>query len=99
MDRANTPINSLLEQAACIIGRCKEAAGETEPTEGYKGRQIKELIVFANANNLWIDLSHLNITYMDRGGENDTKKPQTLSTSLELSFIIWFQIFLVGDMV
>lgn len=71
MDRANTPINSLLEQAACIIGRCKEAAGETEPTEGYKGRQIKELIVFANANNLWIDLSHLNITYMDKGGENE----------------------------
>lgn len=71
MDRANTPINSLLEQAACIIGRCKEAAGETEPTEGYKGRQIKELIEFANANNLWIDLSPLNITYMDKGGENE----------------------------
>lgn len=71
MDRANTPINSLLEQAACIIGRCKEVAGETEPTEGYKGRQIKELIEFANANNLWIDLSPLNITYMDKGGENE----------------------------
>ena len=27
------------------------------------------------------------------------KKPQTLSASLELSPIIWFQIFLVGDMV
>ena len=88
MDRANTPINSLLEQAACIIGRCKEAAGETEPTEGYKGRQTEELIKFANDNGLWIDLSHLNITYMDRGGENDTKKPQTLSASLELSFIL-----------
>ena len=36
-----------------------------------KGRQIKELIVFANVNNLWIDLSHLNITYMDKGGENE----------------------------
>ena len=99
MDRANTPINSLLEQAACIIGRCKEAAGETEPTEGYKGRQTEELIKFANDNGLWIDLSHLNITYMDRGGETDTKKPQTLSASLELSPIIWFQIFLVGDRV
>ena len=71
MDRANTPINSLLEQAACIIGRCKEAAGETEPTEGYKGRQTEELIKFANDNGLWIDLSHLNITYMDKGGENE----------------------------
>ena len=71
MDRAYSPINNLLEQAACIARRSKETAGEIEPTEGYKGRQIKELIEFANANNLWIDLSHLNITYMDKGGENE----------------------------
>ena len=71
MDRAYPPINNLLEQATCITRRSKEATGEIEPTEGYKGRQIKELIVFANANNLWIDLSHLNITYMDKGGENE----------------------------
>ena len=71
MDRAYPPINNLLEQATCITRRSKEATGEIEPTEGIKGRQIKELIVFANANNLWIDLSHLNITYMDKGGENE----------------------------
>ena len=71
MDRTYPPINNLLEQTACITRRSKEATGEIEPTEGYKGRQIKELIVFANANNLWIDLSHLNITYMDKGGENE----------------------------
>ena len=71
MDRAYPPINNPLEQATCITRRSKEATGEIEPTEGYKGRQIKELIVFANANNLWIDLSHLNITYMDKGGENE----------------------------
>ena len=71
MDRAYPPINNLLEQAACITRRSKEATGEVEPTEGYKGRQIKELIEFANANNLWIDLSPLNITYMDKGGENE----------------------------
>ena len=71
MDRAYPPINNLLEQAARITGRSKEATGEIEPTEGYKGRQIKELIVFANTNNLWFDLSHLNITYMDKGGENE----------------------------
>lgn len=71
MDRAYPPINNLLEQATCITRRSKEATGEIEPTEGYNGRQIKELIVFANANNLWIDLSHLNITYMDKGGENE----------------------------
>ena len=71
MDRAYPPINNLLEQATCITRRSKEATGEVEPTEGYKGRQINELIVFANVNNLWIDLSHLNITYMDKGGENE----------------------------
>ena len=71
MDRAYPPINNLLEQATCITRRSKEATGEVEPTEGYKGRQIKELTVFANANNLWIDLSPLNITYMDKGGENE----------------------------
>ena len=71
MDRAHSPINNILEQAACIARRSKEAAGEAEPTESYKGEQIKELIKLANTNNLWIDLSHLNITYMDRGGENE----------------------------
>ena len=71
MDRAYPPINNLLEQATCITRRSKEATGEVEPTEGYKGRQIKELIEFANVNNLWIDLSSLNITYMDKGGENE----------------------------
>lgn len=34
--------------------------------QSYKGRQIKELIVFANANNLWIDLSHLNNTQLKK---------------------------------
>ncbi len=71
MDRAYPPINNLLEQAACITRRSKEAAGEIEPTESYKRGQTEALIKFANDNGLWIDLSHLNITYMDRGGEND----------------------------
>ncbi len=66
MDRAYPPINNLLEQATCITRRSKEATGEIEPTEGYKGRQIKELIVFANVNNLWIDLSHLNNTQLKK---------------------------------
>lgn len=71
MDREDSPINSILEQAASIARRSKEATRKTEPTEGYKRRQTKELIKFANDNNLWINLSHLNITYMDRGGENE----------------------------
>lgn len=71
MDRTYSPINNLLEQAACITRRSKEAAGEIEPTESYKRGQTEALIKFANDNGLWIDLSHLNITYMDRGGENE----------------------------
>lgn len=40
MDRTDPPINRILEQAAYITRRSKEAAGEIEPTEGYKRRQI-----------------------------------------------------------
>lgn len=65
------PINNLLEQTACIVRRCKKTAGEIEQTEGYKRRQIKKLIEFANDKNLWIDLSRLNLTYMDKDGENE----------------------------
>lgn len=41
MDRVYSPINNLLEQAAGIARRSKETAGEIEPTEGYKRRQMK----------------------------------------------------------
>lgn len=65
------PINNLLEQTACIVRKCKKTTGEIEQTEGYKRRQIKKLIKVANDKNLWIDLSRLNLTYMDKGGENE----------------------------
>lgn len=71
MDRANPPINSILEQAACIVRRSKEAAGTFEPTESYKRGQIKELISLANSNNLWIDFNNIRSTYLDKGGENE----------------------------
>lgn len=71
MDRENPSINSLLEQAAGIVRRSKIAAGTIEPTEGYKRGQIEELKSFADSLNLWIDLSNLNVTYMDKGGENE----------------------------
>ena len=71
MDRAYPPINSLLEQAASIIRRKKEAAGTLEPTESYKRGQIEELISFANSNNLWISFSELNIEFLSKGGENE----------------------------
>ena len=71
MDRAYSPINSILEQATCIVGRSKEATRTFEPTESYKRGQIEELISFANSNNLWIDFNNTPIIYLDKGGENE----------------------------
>ncbi|WP_294634635.1 hypothetical protein [uncultured Bacteroides sp.] len=71
MDRAHTPIDSLLEQAAGIVRRSKKAAGTLEPTESYKGKQTEELIKFADSNKLWIDIACLSVIYLDRGGENE----------------------------
>ena len=67
MDRAYSPVDSLLEQAACIVRRSKEATGTLEPTESYKRRQIKELISFANINELWIDFNNIPAIYLDKG--------------------------------
>lgn len=79
MDRENSPINCLLEQAASIARRSKITAGTLEPTESYKRRQIEGLISFANSCNIWIDFSNLNITYMDKGGENEVFHDGNLS--------------------
>ena len=46
MDRENSPINCLLEQAASIARRSKNTAGTLEPTESYKRRQIKKITSF-----------------------------------------------------
>ena len=48
MDRAHMPVDSLLEQAACIVRRSKETAGMLELAESYKGGQTEELIKFKN---------------------------------------------------
>ena len=71
MDRTHPSINSLLEQAACIIRRKKETTGTLKPTESYKRGQIEELINFANSNNLWTSLSDLNVAFLSKGGENE----------------------------
>lgn len=60
MDRAYPPVNSLLEQAASIARRSKEATENAEATESYKRAQTEELKKLADSNHLWIDLSHLN---------------------------------------
>lgn len=56
MDRNHPAINRILEEAANLVGRCKETAGCVEPTEGYKGKQIKQLKDFATVHGLWINL-------------------------------------------
>lgn len=71
MDRTHSSVNSLLEQAACIVRRKKEAAGTLEPTESYKRGQIEELISFANSNHLWITVQELNVEFLSKGGENE----------------------------
>ena len=71
MDRAHSSVNSLLEQAACIVRRSKDTAGTLEPTESYKRGQIEELISFADSNGLWIDFNNLSVIYLDKGGENE----------------------------
>ena len=71
MDRANSPINSLLEQAASIVRRSKATTGTLEPTESYKRGQIEELISLANSNDLWIDFTNYPVIYLDKGGENE----------------------------
>ena len=71
MDRTHSSVNSLLEQAACIVRRSKKAAGTLKPTESYKRGQIEELISFADLNYLWIDFNNVPVIYLDKGGENE----------------------------
>lgn len=71
MDRTNLPINSILEQAAHIVRRKKETTGTLEQTESRKRGQTKEMIDFANSNNLWISLPNLNVEFLSKGGENE----------------------------
>ena len=61
MDRSNAAINRILEEAADLVGREKEAAGNVESTEGYKERQIERLKEFAAIHNLWIDFNVLSL--------------------------------------
>lgn len=71
MDREHSSINCILEQAAHIAQREKEAAGDIEPTEGYKRRQIDKLIELAHSHNYWIGIDRLSLSFLSRGGENE----------------------------
>lgn len=71
MDREHSQVNSLLAEAANLIRREKEAAGNVEPTEGYKRRQVEELKLFATQHDLWININSLSLSYLSKGGENE----------------------------
>lgn len=60
MDRKYSPINRILEETANLVRREKETAGDVEPTEGYKEKQIERLKEFATIHNLWIDFNALS---------------------------------------
>lgn len=79
MDRKYSPINRILEEAADLVRRCKEAAGDIEQTEGYKGKLIERLKEFAISNSLWIDLDMLSLTFLSKGGENEVFYDSKLS--------------------
>ena len=63
MDRTNSPINSILEQAAHIVRRKKETTGTIEQTESYKRGQTKELIDFDQNDIKYIASSSVLLTY------------------------------------
>ncbi|HIZ31957.1 MAG TPA: hypothetical protein H9814_00190 [Candidatus Bacteroides merdigallinarum] len=71
MDRAYTPVDSLLEQAARIVRREKETAGTAEPPEGYKRGQTERLIAFASDNHLWVSPAEMHLEFLSKGGENE----------------------------
>ena len=71
MDRENSTIDCLLEQAASIVRRSKATTGTLEPTESYKRGQIEELKSYADSLDLWIDFNNYPVIYLDKGGENE----------------------------
>lgn len=60
MDRANSQIGGILEEAASIVRRCTEATGNAEQTKSYKRKQIEKLKEYADSKELWIDIRNLS---------------------------------------
>lgn len=71
MDGKHLEVDSLLAEATDLIRREKEAAGNAEPTEGDKRRQIEKLKEFATLRGLWIDFHAQSLSYLNKGGENE----------------------------
>lgn len=73
MDRAHMPVDSLLEQAACIVRRSKEAAGMLELAESYKGEQTEELIKFKNQLDCFNNSNNSN-SFISKSFKQDNTK-------------------------
>lgn len=71
MDGKEPPLNRILEAASRIVRRCKETAGDVEPAEGYKRKQIRALREFSSANDLYLNFHNFNTIFLDKGGENE----------------------------
>lgn len=71
MDRANSPVFRILEEAAFVVSREKETAGNAGSAEGYKRKQIEALKAFALQHDLLINLSDFHLTFLSKGGENE----------------------------
>ena len=71
MDRENSQVCRVLEEASFLVSREKEAARNAGSSEGRKRKQIEALKTFALQNDLLIDLSVLHLTFLSKGGENE----------------------------
>lgn len=71
MDGNNAAVDRILAEAACLVRREKEAAGDAEPADGYKEKQINCLKDFATICGLWIDVHNLPLSFLSKGGENE----------------------------
>ena len=53
MDGNNAAVDRILAEAACLVRREKEAAGDAEPADGYKEKQISCLKDFGGENEVF----------------------------------------------
>lgn len=70
-DRGENEVHGILGEASEIVRGEKEAAGDVEPAEGYKGGQTKALKEFAGKKGVWIDDYSRLGDFLDKGGENE----------------------------
>ena len=71
MDGNNATVNRILEEAAYLVEREKEAIGNIEPADGYKKKPINSLKDYATIRDLWIEIHNFPIAFLSKGDENE----------------------------